>query len=222
MESSPQSPLSEMESEDFHEEVPQSAGTRSASASPYPEPRPNKRQRLSAGGSKAERRVANQHVHHATYTDQGDDGSVAVTGLPSDVDISSDTEGSVPGSPHGLHMGMDDEDDKQAAGGREQISVCRWEGCEAGDQGNMDLLVKHLHEEHIHARQKKYSCEWIDCPRKGIAHASGYALRAHMRSHTREKPFYCTLPGKSAFRFESIFILITIKNAIGHLQDPML
>jgi uncharacterized Zn-finger protein len=59
----------------------------------------------------------------------------------------------------------------------------------------MDLLVKHLHQEHIHARQKKYSCEWIDCTRKGIAHASGYALRAHMRSHTREKPFYCTLPG---------------------------
>jgi uncharacterized Zn-finger protein len=77
----------------------------------------------------------------------------------------------------------------------EQISFCRWEGCLAGELGNMDLLVQHLHDEHIHARQKKYSCEWADCTRKGIPHASGYALRAHMRSHTREKPFYCTLPG---------------------------
>ncbi|EEP78580.1 predicted protein [Uncinocarpus reesii 1704] len=33
-----------------------------------------------------------------------------------------------------------------------------------------------------------------DCPRKGQTHASGYALRAHMRSHTKEKPFYCSLP----------------------------
>jgi uncharacterized Zn-finger protein len=55
--------------------------------------------------------------------------------------------------------------------------------------------VQHLHNEHIGSRQKRYSCEWIDCTRKGQTHASAYALRAHMRSHTREKPFYCTLPG---------------------------
>ncbi|KAF3930436.1 hypothetical protein ABW20_dc0103485 [Dactylellina cionopaga] len=96
-------------------------------------------------------------------------------------DISSDTSGSVPGTPR--------EDDEHG----EQITVCRWEGCEK-DMGNMDDLVKHIHDEHIGTRRAKYACEWDDCTRKGMAHASGYALKAHMRSHTREKPFYCTLP----------------------------
>ena len=58
----------------------------------------------------------------------------------------------------------------------------------------MDQLVSHIHTVHIGQRQKKYSCEWEGCSRKGMPHASGYALRAHMRSHTREKPFYCALP----------------------------
>ncbi|OCK83283.1 hypothetical protein K432DRAFT_402189 [Lepidopterella palustris CBS 459.81] len=103
-----------------------------------------------------------------------------------DVVLSEDTDGSVPASPN--HVGADDDY------GQEQITVCKWDGCDAGDLGNMDKLVDHLHEDHIGVRQKKYSCEWSDCNRKGIPHASGYALRAHMRSHTREKPFYCTLP----------------------------
>ncbi|TID21490.1 Zinc finger C2H2-type protein [Venturia nashicola] len=119
------------------------------------------------------------------------------TPAPPEEDISSDSEGSVPGSPHlgatAPALGAED-DDYGGYGHREQVSICKWEGCEAGDLRNMDLLVLHLHDEHIHARQKKYSCEWADCSRKGISHASGYALRAHMRSHTREKPFYCTLP----------------------------
>lgn len=103
-------------------------------------------------------------------------------------EISEDTDGSVPASPH--HPGMSAEDDY----GQEQVTMCKWDGCDAGDLGDMDKLVDHLHDDHIGTRQKKYSCEWSDCTRKGIPHASGYALRAHMRSHTREKPFYCTLP----------------------------
>ena len=103
---------------------------------------------------------------------------------PADDEISSDTSGSVPGSP----MDMDDMEHA------EQVTVCRWNGCNH-DLGNMDDLVKHIHDEHIGTRKAKYACEWDDCTRKGLAHASGYALRAHMRSHTKEKPFYCTLPG---------------------------
>ncbi|KAL2125093.1 hypothetical protein VTJ04DRAFT_1458 [Mycothermus thermophilus] len=101
-------------------------------------------------------------------------------------DVSSDTDGDVPSSP--IHS-RPDEDDFQ-----EQITVCAWEGCRIGDLGNMDKLVEHIHNDHIETRQKKYTCEWVGCPRKSMPHASGYALKAHMRSHTREKPFYCYLP----------------------------
>lgn len=105
-----------------------------------------------------------------------------------DAAISSDSEGEVPNSPNGLRP---DDDDVH-----EQVTFCNWEKCTAGDLGNMDNLVAHIHEEHVEVRGKKYTCEWNDCSRKSMPHASAYALKAHMRSHTKEKPFYCELPGK--------------------------
>lgn len=101
-----------------------------------------------------------------------------------DGDISSDSSASIPSS----ELGTIDED-------YEQVTFCKWEDCESGDLGNMDELVHHIHEDHIGTRQKKYTCEWQGCIRQGHNHASGYALKAHMRSHTKEKPFMCFLPG---------------------------
>lgn len=104
--------------------------------------------------------------------------------------ISSDTDGDIPALPPGVPPRPEDDET------HEQVRICAWEGCTAGDMGNMDKLVDHIHAEHIEMRQKKYTCEWTDCARKSYAHASGYALKAHMRSHTRQKPFYCVVPGK--------------------------
>ncbi|KAK1768364.1 putative zinc finger protein [Phialemonium atrogriseum] len=123
------------------------------------------------------------------------DGSVASSAVIPDPDpdslegmsdVSSDTSGDVPSSP--INARLDEEEFA------EQVTVCAWEGCKAYSIGNMDKLVEHIHNDHIEGRQKKYTCEWIGCPRKSMPHASGYALKAHMRSHTREKPFYCYLP----------------------------
>ena len=166
---SPASDLSDYESDDFPENV---KGTLNMERSLDREQQPNKRLRLN-------NRAASSPPAHAVMPSQYADG-----------EISEDTDGSVPASPN-HHPGMSQDDDW----GQEQVTVCKWEGCDVGDVGNMDNLVDHLHDDHIGTRQKKYSCEWSDCTRKGIPHASGYALRAHMRSHTREKPFYCTLPG---------------------------
>ncbi|KAL8675708.1 MAG: hypothetical protein Q9186_007663 [Xanthomendoza sp. 1 TL-2023] len=67
-------------------------------------------------------------------------------------DISSDTSGSVPAS----ELGSLDDDH------HEQISICRWEGCPAGDLSNMDELVKHIHDDHVGQRQKKSSISECD------------------------------------------------------------
>ena len=119
--------------------------------------------------------------------------------------ISSDTSGDVPNSPSFAHLApthplssayaaSQANPDDPDAGDVTQVTRCLWTDCPEPDQGNMDRLVDHIHSDHIGQRQKKYSCEWEGCNRKSILHASGYALKAHMRSHTREKPFYCQLP----------------------------
>lgn len=184
---SPGSPLSELSSDEFQEDV--KTEDRSLSVDTYNEAehdsvRPPKRQRTGAGPSSG---LANFRASSAEIQPPPD--------ADADIYISEDTDGSVPASPHHTGYGGGPQDEESY--GQEQVTVCKWEGCEAGDLGNMDKLVDHLHDDHIGTRQKKYSCEWTDCARKGIPHASGYALRAHMRSHTREKPFYCTLPGKT-------------------------
>lgn len=119
--------------------------------------------------------------------------------------ISSDSSADVPNSPSFAHFApthplsssyaasQANPDDPESGDGV-QVTRCLWSECSEPEQGNMDRLVDHIHSEHIGQRQKRYSCEWEGCNRKGITHASGYALRAHMRSHTREKPFYCQLP----------------------------
>jgi hypothetical protein len=142
-----------------------------------------------------ERDILESHMPPAKRQRLGD-GSLRATLFSHEIDedgtdetISSDTSGDLPQTPSNARL--EDED-----GHHEQVTTCAWENCGEGDFGNMDKLVKHIHNDHIESRQKKYTCEWEDCSRKSMPHASAYALKAHMRSHTREKPFYCALPGK--------------------------
>lgn len=118
-------------------------------------------------------------------------------------DVSSVSSAGLPAGYTQQHYGGDDGE-HQAHQQREQhVTTCAWEGCNAGDLGDMDALVSHVSSQHIDAPaadaadgKKLHTCEWLGCRSKGNPHPSASALKAHVRSHTRERPFFCFLPGR--------------------------
>lgn len=88
------------------------------------------------------------------------------------------------------------EDDEYSLRDQAQTQ-CLWRDCEFGSARNNDELVDHVQSTHCATggpKKTKYVCEWGECQKKTSNHPSGYALKAHMRSHTKEKPYYCALP----------------------------
>lgn len=105
------------------------------------------------------------------------------------ISLSSDGWSSAPGSPTHDEYAMREDAQTQ----------CLWRDCGYGDAANNDELVQHVQTTHCATggpKKTKYVCEWGECQRKTSNHPSGYALKAHMRSHTKEKPYYCALPGR--------------------------
>ena len=51
--------------------------------------------------------------------------------------ISSDTDGEIPNSPNTLALLGGSQEDDYSGQCNDQVTVCRWEGCDAGKLGNM-------------------------------------------------------------------------------------
>ncbi|KAG6810952.1 hypothetical protein H0H92_009655 [Tricholoma furcatifolium] len=72
-------------------------------------------------------------------------------------------------------------------------ATCLWEDC-GQVFTHLPTLISHIHDTHIGVHKSNYTCEWATCPRRGLPQTSRFALISHLRSHTGEKPFNCTLP----------------------------
>ncbi|CAK9438581.1 uncharacterized protein LODBEIA_P28050 [Lodderomyces beijingensis] len=77
--------------------------------------------------------------------------------------------------------------------------TCHWKNCRHPNHNDLTNVVNHVNNVHIGAMQPqpntiKYICYWEGCARFGIEQPSRFALISHCRTHTGEKPFFCTIP----------------------------
>ncbi|GAA5969267.1 hypothetical protein JCM3765_002307 [Sporobolomyces pararoseus] len=104
---------------------------------------------------------------------------------------------------------LDDGDDQLFEGiggapGQVQIGKCEWGNHCGLEFWELEPLVEHIHQVHAFPEDNplqnnvplkrgaaSYICDWQSCPRRGKSQGSKFALVAHLRSHTGEKPFTC-------------------------------
>ncbi|KAG2002548.1 transcription factor PacC, variant 2 [Coprinopsis cinerea AmutBmut pab1-1] len=103
-----------------------------------------------------------------------------------------------PPPPEGPSQPLEGPSRAQTPARTEEISIDEATPCEWDDCGkpftDLTALVDHIHNDHVNNQKSGYTCEWADCPRKSMPQTSRFALVSHLRSHTGEKPFICSLP----------------------------
>ncbi|KAF9116448.1 Zinc finger protein ZIC 1 [Mortierella sp. AM989] len=80
------------------------------------------------------------------------------------------------------------------SGSTQSTWTCLWKNCNQVF-GALDWLVSHVEEHHIGLGKSQYTCEWENCVVKQKPFHKHHQVIRHMRTHTGEKPFVCTVDG---------------------------
>lgn len=75
-----------------------------------------------------------------------------------------------------------------------KMHSCLWVNCTA-QAPTLDRLMTHICESHIGSGKATYFCEWQDCARNKKPFMKRHKMHNHMRTHTGERPFVCTVIG---------------------------
>ncbi|KAF9124244.1 Zinc finger protein ZIC 1 [Mortierella sp. 14UC] len=81
-----------------------------------------------------------------------------------------------------------------ANGTTQSTWTCLWKNCNQVFTA-LDWLVGHVEEFHIGLGKSQYTCEWENCVVKQKPFHKHHQVIRHMRTHTGEKPFVCTIDG---------------------------
>ncbi|KAI9258610.1 hypothetical protein EDC94DRAFT_660752 [Helicostylum pulchrum] len=75
-----------------------------------------------------------------------------------------------------------------------KMHSCLWVHCTA-QAPTLDQLMTHICDSHIGSGKATYFCEWQDCARNKKPFMKRHKMHNHMRTHTGERPFVCTVIG---------------------------
>ncbi|KAI8595357.1 hypothetical protein EDD21DRAFT_329405 [Dissophora ornata] len=75
-----------------------------------------------------------------------------------------------------------------------QQLVCLWRDCNTPFD-TMEKLNEHVTDNHIGSGKASYSCDWQGCHRQQKPFTKRHKMYNHLRTHTGERPFKCSVPG---------------------------
>jgi hypothetical protein len=139
--------------------------------------------------------------HDDDDDDEGDEDEEDAEDDAEEDDNDEDAEGGMDSKPRGMKQNTTvsgattGEDISSAEPEIPQQLVCLWRDCNTPFD-SMKKLNEHVTDNHIGSGKASYSCDWQGCHRQQKPFTKRHKMYNHLRTHTGERPFKCSVPGK--------------------------